>query len=368
MSRQKAIIFGTGKLYKRKEDYIRAQFQIICYLDNKAADDEVKFEGTDIPVCNPQNIVQYIQSDVLFVLMSYEYVSMWKQLYKFGVNEKNILFGIMLPPFTENEKILFLDDRYLAAEGSNIVYYYDKDRKVVIEDHQQIRDIAKELLREQYKEEYPIIRAIAQMDSKPISRIFGVERGTAIDRYYIESFLKNNKQLIYGDCLEIAENMYTLKYGEDRIRNSYILHLEGWGNGAIKGNLETGEGIKNAGYDCVIITQTLMYTFDIHSVAENIYKLLKKGGNALLTVSGISQISRYDADLWGSYYGFHKDAMRKLFCPLFGEENVVIHSYGNVKTVTAMLCGLCREDLCEDDFRIEDEDYPMIISIVLKKR
>ena len=48
--------------------------------------------------------------------------------------------------------------------------------------------------------------------------------------------------------------------------------------------------------------------------------------------------------------------------------NVEIHSYGNVKTAVAMLCGLCREDLCDSDFVKEDPDYPVILSVVLKKK
>lgn len=111
-----------------------------------------------------------------------------------------------------------------------------------------------------------------------------------------------------------------------------------------------------------------MFIFDIKKVAENIYKMLKKGGSALITVSGISQISRYDADLWGSYYSFHESTMKELFKPLFGEENVKIHTYGNIKTAMAMLYGLCQEDLVEEDFEIVDEDYPIILTAVLKKR
>ena len=87
-----------------------------------------------------------------------------------------------------------------------------------------------------------------------------------------------------------------------------------------------------------------------------------------MTVSGISQISRYDADLWGSYFGFHEGAMRALFEPVFGAENIEIVTYGNVKTAMAMLYGLCAEDLQEEDFWITDKDYPLILAAVLKKK
>lgn len=300
--------------------------------------------------------------------MSYQYVSMWKQLCELGINSERIRFGVTFPPVLDSELYLFSDGKYLAIEDDRVVYCIDNAQRVLVKDHRQVQEIAKKLVREHYRSKYPIINAIAQMDTEPISRKFGMERGSAIDRYYIEYFLKNNKDLIHGDCLEIAENTYTLKYGENRIKNSYILHLKGWGENVIKGDLETGEGIREAQYDCAIITQTLMFIYDIKKVAENIYRMLKKGGSALLTVSGISQISRYDADLWGSCYGFHVDAMKKLFEPLFGEENVRIETYGNMKVAVAMLCGLCQEDLTEEDFKAVDRDYPIIISVILKKK
>ena len=206
------------------------------------------------------------------------------------------------------------------------------------------------------------------MDTKPASRRFGLERGTAIDRYYIEHFLEENKKFIYGNCLEIAENTYTLKFGRNMVNKANILHLNGWGANAIKGNLETGEGIETEKYDCIIITQTLMFILNIPNAVFNIYRMLKRNGSALITVSGISQVSRYDADLWGHYYSFYEDSIQKLFEPLFGSENVKVQVYGNVKIACAMLYGLCQEDLTESDFMMVDRDYPVIISAVLTKK
>lgn len=226
---QKVLIFGTGKLYVEKESYIKNHFWIIGFLDNKVGDDSLTYENTKIPIYNPKNINQYVQQDVLIILMSYQYVSMWKQLYKLGVRKEKILFGIMFPPFTEKDNALFEHGRYLTVENDNVVYYLKSDKKLTIESHKQLQEIAMELLREKYRNEYPLINAIARMDARPASRNFGMERGKAIDRYYIENFLEENRELIYGDCLEIAENTYTLQYGEDKVKNSYILHLKGWG-------------------------------------------------------------------------------------------------------------------------------------------
>lgn len=211
------------------------------------------------------------------------------------------------------------------------------------------------------------VKVIADLPVEPISRLFGLDRGKAIDRVYIEDFLEKNKASIRGSVLEIAENTYTLQYGEDRVKESCILHVNGIGKNAIKGNLETGEGIGNNSFDTMIITQTLMFLFDVSSAVNHIYRALKQGGTALLTVAGISQVSRYDDDRWGHYIGFYETGIRKLCSEVFGKENVKISVYGNVKTAAAMLYGLCSEDLTPEDFKVQDRDYPVIIGIRLYK-
>lgn len=364
---QKVIIFGRGRLYKEKEDYIKKKYTICGFLDNKANKSKAVDGDTGMPVYPPESVDQYLEDNIQIILMSYQYVSMWEQLHRLGIKSNIILFGVQFPPLSESEVILFESGGTLKAEENGIVSYLNHEHKMKVEDHKRLQDMVRSVLRERYKKKYSIINAIAKMSTEPVSREFGLERGQAIDRYYIEKFLEKNKNLIQGECIEIAENTYTLHYGEDRVTNSFILHVRGWGKNAIKGNLETGEGILENQYDCAIITQTLMFIFDIRKTAKNIYKMLKPGGNALITVAGISQISRYDADLWGSYYGFQEDAMIALFEPIFGKENVKVETYGNVKTAIALLCGLCQEDLQDDDFRYQDRDYPLIVAVVVHK-
>lgn len=365
---QRVLIFGLGNMYKEKEKYIHTHYEIAGCLDNRAG--KLRENSKNIPegiVCTPEEAGKILEQDIQILLMSNQFVSMWKQLHELGISGERIVFGIMFPPLPEEDEELFRSGR-LEVAGEEVVYRYLAGKTYIIESYEHLKEIAKDIKRERYRKENPLISMIAEMPCRPVSRLFGTERGTAVDRYYIEKFLRENKYLIHGNCMEIAEDTYTVRYGEDRVKKAYILHVEGTGENAVKGDLATGEGIYDEIYDCAIITQTLMFIFDIQSAARNIYRMLKKDGTALITVSGISQVSRYDADRWGSCYSFHEDAIRKLFVPLFGEKNVEVHSYGNVKTATALLYGLCCEDLQEEDFAEEDEDYPVIISVVLRKR
>lgn len=289
---QKVFVFGRGRLYKQKEVYVKKNYSVQGFLDNTVDEENAMDVECGLPIYHPKHINQYLGRDMQIILMSNQYVSMWRQLSELGIEKNKILFGILFPPLTDGEAILFDNGNRLEAEEGGNVYYLVCDQKIKVENHKQLQERIKDTLRQQYKSKYPIIDAISRMDTIPVSRKFGVERGTAIDRYYIEYFLKKNKELIHGECIEIAENTYTYRYGENRIKKANILHVKGWGENAIKGNLETGEGILENEYDCAIITQTLMFIYDLRKTAKNIYKMLKPGGNALLTVAGISQVSR----------------------------------------------------------------------------
>ncbi len=365
---QKAWVFGTGKFYKECEKQVKACFDIVGYLDNRAIPGQEMQNSEYHPVYHPDDTEKYLNDKYPIILMSKNYVDMWRQLRGHGVDGGRIRFGAMMWQTDTREGVLFRDGRYLAVEGGDIVYYLSRDDKRVIRKQEDMESLAGLLLRKEYKTRFPFIQAVADMPDEPSGRMFGLDRGNAVDRYYIERFLETNQGLIRGDCLEIAEDTYTKRYGGNRVSRSYVLHINGWGHHAVKGNLATGEGIAEGVCDCAIITQTLMFIYDIQNAAKNIHRMLKKDGTALITVSGISQISRYDADNWGSFYSFHEDGVKALFEPLFGKENVRVESYGNVKTAVAMLYGMCREDLDLEDFKKNDRDYPVIISAVLRKR
>lgn len=362
---QKVIIFGRGKFYQSAKTDIHAKYHVIAFLDNKIRlGMEEYLDDLNIFAYNPTDVEKVGLYPI--IIMTKNFWEIYKQLLDLGVDEKRILFGIELFPNTRNEKLAFSGKERLIIEGGTLVFKSGR-QDVILGNQAEYESYIKTYANQIYKEKYPYINIISNMPTVPASKAFGTERGKPIDRYYIEKFLDDNKQSIRGETLEIAETTYSLKYGEDRIKHAYMLHVNGWGDNAIKGNLETGEGLEECRYDTLVITQTLMFTYDLRSVAENIYKTLRHGGTAFVTVAGISQISRYDADRWGSYYSFHEDALYRLFEPLFGQENVSVKSYGNVKTAIAMLYGLCCEDLVESDYVIYDEDYPVIIGAVLHK-
>jgi len=203
---------------------------------------------------------------------------------------------------------------------------------------------------------------------QPISRIFGFDRGTPIDRVYIEHFLNKNKYLIKGVVCEIAENTYSRKFGTNVEKYEILHYTKENKNATIIGDLTNIHTLPEATIDCFILTQTLNFIYDFKQAIKGIYHMLKVGGVALVTVAGISQISRYDYDRWGDYWRFTDLSIKKAFEEIFGEGNVEVETYGNVLSAIAFLHGISAEELTYDELFYKDEDYQVIICIKAVKK
>ena len=198
---------------------------------------------------------------------------------------------------------------------------------------------------------------------QPINRDFGAFVGTPVDRYYIEKFLSNESLSIRGNVLEIAETLYTKKFASHNYKANALQLDKVTGKNDIKGNLVTGEGLLDEQFDCVILTQTLPFIFDFRSAINNLRKTLKPGGVILATLSGISQISRFDMDRWGDYWRFTGLSARKVFEETFALENIFVHEYGNALVATAFIQGIVVEQLKKDELDYYDRDYPVSICV-----
>lgn len=194
----------------------------------------------------------------------------------------------------------------------------------------------------------------------PVSREFGAERGTPIDRVYIEDFLIRNASVITGAVLEIDDRFYTEKFGV-HISRTDILHATADNPKAtVVGLLEDKGVVQSATYDCIIMTQVLQFIRNPCLALTNCHDALKPGGSILITVPGISQISRYDDERWGDYWRFTARGLNHLVqASLFREPNV--KAYGNVTAACAFLRGLSAEELSDAKLWHHDQQYPLLI-------
>jgi len=203
----------------------------------------------------------------------------------------------------------------------------------------------------------------------PISRQFGLDRGQAIDRYYIESFLSRHAGDICGHVLEIGDDRYTRKFGDGRVTRSDILYPHsGNPQATLTADLTNAQDIPSNAFDCIIFAQTLQFIYDLRAALSHLHRILKPGGKLLATLPGISQISRYDMDRWGDFWRFTSLSARRLFEESFPAGNVTVQAYGNVLVAVAFLEGLALEELEREELNQSDGDYELLITVRAVKR
>ena len=213
---------------------------------------------------------------------------------------------------------------------------------------------------------FPRVTSRRRID--PFSRAFGAERGRPIDRHYIEGFLGDHRDDIRGAVLEVEQPTYTHMFGHS-ITQSDVLHVaDPHPPTTIVSDLQVGTDLPSEAYDCVILTQTLFLIENLDAAVRTVFRILRPGGVALVTVPGISQIARDARNHWADHWRFTSVSARKLFARTFGEDAVFVSSYGNVLVASAFLYGLASHELTPEELDYNDPDFEMVICIRAEKR
>jgi hypothetical protein len=211
-------------------------------------------------------------------------------------------------------------------------------------------------------------KILTELAAHPISERFGLERGTPVDRFYIEQFIAGKAHLIVGRVIEIAEKTYTEKYGK-KVEIAEILHVDKDDKSAtIIADLTDPSSVPESIADTFICTQTLNFIYDTPTAIKSIHKILKTNGKAIITVAGLSQISRYDMDKWGDYWRFTDKSLRKMLAETFGNDNVEVEIMGNVYGATMLLQGIAFEEVNIAKLAVKDDNYQVILGAIVTKK
>jgi SAM-dependent methyltransferase len=196
--------------------------------------------------------------------------------------------------------------------------------------------------------------------TRPLSSDWGFDRGTPVDRFYIEHFLRENGKDICGNVLEVKDSEYTKRYGTAVLRSD-VLDIDSSNPSAtLIADLARTDRLPAAAFDCFILTQTLQLVFDIRAAVESAHRLLRPEGVLLLTVPSVSKIV---PDCDGDYWRFTAASCSRLFGEVFGPANITVTSYGNLLSCTAFLQGMAYQELPDKKLKHNDEAFPLIIAV-----
>jgi SAM-dependent methyltransferase len=195
----------------------------------------------------------------------------------------------------------------------------------------------------------------------PLSDHYGRDRGTPIDRYFIEQFLAAERAAIRGRVLEVLNSDYTERFGI-AVRSSDVLDIDADNPLAtVVADLAAADAVATGSYDCFILTQTLQYVYDLRAAVSHAHRILSPGGTLLCTVPVVSRIDR--SALESEYWRLTAPTCSRAFGEAFGRGNVTVRARGNVLAAVAFLVGMAAEELSTSDLEHDDPFFPILVCV-----
>ncbi len=193
---------------------------------------------------------------------------------------------------------------------------------------------------------------------EPLSE-WGFDRGTAVDRFYIERFLQEHRDLVHGRTLEVKEDLYATSLGAEQVD---VLDIDPTNPEAtIVGDVCDPATLPEGTFDAAIVTQTLQLVPDPVTGLRNVLRALRPGAAALVTVPAMSRLAG-DWDRWR----WTARGLQDLVHEAGGTGAVVAH--GNQVVCRAFLLGAAIDDLPPEVRDVEVPDFPLVVTAVVRRR
>jgi len=195
----------------------------------------------------------------------------------------------------------------------------------------------------------------------PLSEHYGRERGSPIDRYYIDRFLAGERAAIRGTVLEVLNREYTERFG-DGVEHSDVIDIDAANSDAtIVADLAAADVIPSERFDCFVLTQTLQYVYDLQAAVGHVHRILRPGGTVLCTVPTVSRIDRREPD--SEYWRLTAAACERLFGDAFTGGEVAVRTHGNVLASIGFLMGMAAEELSPRHLERDDPFFPLLVTV-----
>lgn len=198
---------------------------------------------------------------------------------------------------------------------------------------------------------------------KPFSGCHGWDRGTPIDRYYVDRFFARHCAVIAGDVLEIDRNIYTRRYGHD-LRTVHSVDIDPRSEPTFLCDLAHCEDVlPSAAYDCVLLPCTLHHLRELQACLRNVLRVVRPGGVILATGAGMVRLDAEGIDFWHPTPA----GWRELLQCVWPDCEIVVEGEGNCLAATAFNLGLALEELTPKELDYNDGLFPVVTTIYCQR-
>jgi hypothetical protein len=199
--------------------------------------------------------------------------------------------------------------------------------------------------------------------TEPFSTVWGIDRGTPVDRYFGDRFYEENRHLIRGKVLEIQNPVYTERYGVG-VEEAHSVDIDGEFGPTIVCDLAKAEGvIPSDTYDCFLLPYTLLVVRDLEGALRNAMRIVKPGGVVMATTSVMTPVLAEYPEYWRMTENGWKELLPRVWPGCEFE----VRTHGNCVSAVASILGLAQEELRKDELDRHDPRFPVLISIIGKK-
>ena len=197
--------------------------------------------------------------------------------------------------------------------------------------------------------------------TKPLSGMYGMDRGTPIDRPLIERFLAQHASHIRGRVIEVGDPRYTNKFGT-AVETSDILDIVQTTDHkpTVIADLDEELSVPASLFDCVIATQVLQFVRKPTTALENLGRALSPSGVLLLTVPCLSRSDPTPTGREGDRWRWTPAGLNALLEAALPGARADVVGLGNVLTCVGFLVGAVAEELDESELTFDDPEFPLI--------
>lgn len=197
----------------------------------------------------------------------------------------------------------------------------------------------------------------------PFSDYFGFERGSPVDRYYVDKFFAAHAPEIKGRILEIQSTSYADRFGTG-VTARHSVDIDPKFQPTFCCDLAQARNmIASESYDCFLLPNTLAHVMDLQPALENAYRILAPGGAILATCPGFVPLIPDGKDYWH----LSADGWHQVFSKACPGSVLEVESHGNCLAAVAAMYGLALEELSAQELDQNDRRYPVLVTACCRK-